>query len=69
MHLVDSHPGCPTNSFGQPVIVDNGANVPWKQSVYMQLVGYRVYEEVQAIFRYEHLHTCVCLCVDVWGAG
>ena len=37
MHLVDSHPSCPTNSFGQPVIVDNSANVPWKQSVYMQV--------------------------------
>ena len=51
MHVVDCHPNCPTNSFGQPVIVDNGVNVPWKQSVYMQLAGYRVYEDVQELFR------------------
>eukprot|EP00798_Chlamydomonas_sp_ICE-L_P010149 gene10149-8052_t len=51
MHLVDCHPNCPTNSFGQPVILEGGQNVPWKQSVFMQLVGYRVYEEVQNLFK------------------
>ncbi|KAG1671540.1 hypothetical protein FOA52_011262 [Chlamydomonas sp. UWO 241] len=51
MHLVDSHPDCPTNSFGQPVVMDGEQAVAWKQAVYMQLVGYRVYEEVQAQFR------------------
>lgn len=51
MHLVDSHPNCPTNAFGQAIIVDGGANVPWKQNVYMQLIGYRMMEEVQALFK------------------
>ena len=51
MHLVDSHPNCPTNVFGQAVIVDGGANVPWKHNVYMQLIGYRLMEEVQSLFK------------------
>uniref|UniRef100_A0A7R9V4P2 AIG1-type G domain-containing protein n=1 Tax=Chlamydomonas euryale TaxID=1486919 RepID=A0A7R9V4P2_9CHLO len=51
MHLVESHPDCPTNSFGQPIILDGENQVPWKQALYMQLVGYRLYEQAQALFR------------------
>jgi len=51
MYLVDCHPSCPTNSFGQPVILDGNQNVPWKQGIFMQLVGYRAYEEVSNLFK------------------
>lgn len=33
MFLVDSHPNCPTNSYGQPIILDGGNSIPWKQQV------------------------------------
>lgn len=39
MFLVDCHPACPTNSFGQPIIYDEGNAVPWKQALLIQLVG------------------------------
>ena len=37
--LTDSHPACVTNSFGQPVVLENGQSVAWKQQLLMQLVG------------------------------
>ena len=51
MFLVDAHPSCPTNSFGQPIIFEGASAVPWKQALLLQLVGYRLYETVQALFR------------------
>ena len=49
--IADCHPSCPTNSFGQPVVLEGASAVPWKQVLVMQLVGYRAFEEVQALFR------------------
>ncbi|KAL6759900.1 hypothetical protein V8C86DRAFT_2563689 [Haematococcus lacustris] len=51
LFLVDSHPSCPTNSFGQPVIMEGAQALPWKQVLMMQLVGYRLYESVVAHFK------------------
>jgi len=51
MFVVDCHPSCPTNSFGQPVVLDGAQSIPWKQVVMMQLIGYRIFEEVQQLFR------------------
>ena len=51
LFLVDCHPSCVTNSHGQPVVLDQGAQVPWKQAIFLQLCGFRCFEEVQALFR------------------
>ncbi len=74
--VADCHPSCPTNSFGQPVILEGASAVPWKQVLLMQLVGYRVFEEVQAMLRCvllvrcmlrarcaARVRRCVCACV------
>lgn len=57
--VADCHPDCPTNSFGQPIILEGATAVPWKQVLIMQLVGYRAFEEVQSMFR------CVLHTVDI----
>ncbi|KAJ9516545.1 hypothetical protein QJQ45_015102 [Haematococcus lacustris] len=54
------HPSCPTNSFGQPVIMEGAQALPWKQVLMMQLVGYRLYESVVAHFK---APACCCCCL------
>lgn len=35
--LADCHPSCPTNSLGQPVILEGPTAVPWKQQLLVQV--------------------------------
>ncbi|KAG2429457.1 hypothetical protein HYH02_014039 [Chlamydomonas schloesseri] len=49
--LADCHPACPTNSLGQPVILEGPTAVPWKQQLLVQLVGYKSYNMATAVFK------------------
>ncbi|KAG2490023.1 hypothetical protein HYH03_011488 [Edaphochlamys debaryana] len=49
--LADCHPSCPTNSLGQPVILEGPTAVPWKQQLLVQLVGYKSYNLATAAFK------------------
>ena len=42
MFLADCHPACPTNSLGQPVILEGPTAVPWKQQLLVQVGCLRV---------------------------
>ncbi|PNW70794.1 hypothetical protein CHLRE_17g734300v5 [Chlamydomonas reinhardtii] len=49
--LADCHPACPTNSLGQPVILEGPTAVPWKQQLLVQLVGYKSYNVATSAFK------------------